>query len=185
MSKNYVSNANTTREPVKSFVRFYSVGYLSPKLCAAGRVPTFLSEYILLASSNTKRFSQFRSKDLDIVLTLEICFWSCPTSVSRFDWLEFSALMRGLFSRVSGIWNLSALTFGIIQLHARSALGSLYPTKPISTTVFLAGQPAQLKWVEDGHAPVLSELGHMKIQLFAGNIVSARTPARIIFISSN
>jgi hypothetical protein len=93
--------------------------------------------------------------------------------------------MRGLFSRVPGVWSLSALTFGIIQLHARSALGSLYPTKPISTTVFLAGQAAQLKWVEDGHAPVLSELGHMKIQLFAGNIVSARTPARIIFISLN
>lgn len=84
--------------------------------------------------------------------------------------------MRGLFSRVPRIWSLSALTFGIIQLHARSALGSLYPTKPISTTVFLAGQAAQLKWVEDGHAPVISELGHMKIQLFAGNIVSARTP---------
>jgi hypothetical protein len=77
VSKNYVSNAiknSKLCEPVKSFVRFYTAGYLSPKLCAAGRVPTFLSEYILLASSNTKRSSQFRSKDLDIVLTREICF---------------------------------------------------------------------------------------------------------------
>lgn len=83
--------------------------------------------------------------------------------------------MRGLFSRVPRIWSLSILTTAIVQLHAISALGSLYPTKPTASTVLLAGQAAQLEWVEDGHAPIMSELGHIKIQLFAGNTVSVRT----------
>lgn len=61
----------------------------------------------------------------------------------------------------------------LVTLHAATlSSASIYPTKPISTTVFTAGQPAQLKWIEDGHPPLLRDTGKVKIQLFAGNDVS-------------
>ena len=55
--------------------------------------------------------------------------------------------------------------------HAQPVLGSLYATKPISTTVFTAGRPAQLSWIDDGHAPLLRDMGMVQIDLYAGNEV--------------
>jgi len=52
------------------------------------------------------------------------------------------------------------------------AEASLYPTKPVANTTYIAGQAAHVTWVEDGTLPLLASLGRMKIDLFAGNNVS-------------
>ncbi|KAF8800064.1 hypothetical protein BYT27DRAFT_7149036 [Phlegmacium glaucopus] len=49
------------------------------------------------------------------------------------------------------------------------AEASLYPTKPIANTTYIAGQAAKVTWVEDGTRPLLSRVGKMKIDLFAAN----------------
>ena len=50
---------------------------------------------------------------------------------------------------------------------------SLYSTKPIANTTYIAGQAALVTWVEDGVEPLLSSLGRMKIDLYAGRNVSS------------
>ena len=50
---------------------------------------------------------------------------------------------------------------------------SLYPTKPIGNTTYIAGQAALVTWVEDGVKPLLASLGRMKIDLYAGHNVSS------------
>ena len=55
----------------------------------------------------------------------------------------------------------------VSMLLSRPALASLYPTQPISTTIYTAGQPAQLKWIDDSHKPTLDKMGLLKIDLFA------------------
>jgi len=60
----------------------------------------------------------------------------------------------------------------ILFLHATLSSASIYPTTPISKTIFTAGQPAKLKWMEDGRPPLLRDTGRVKIQLFAGNEAS-------------
>ena len=50
---------------------------------------------------------------------------------------------------------------------------SLYPTKPIANTTYIAGQAALVTWVEDGVKPLLASLGRMKIDLYAGHNVSS------------
>ena len=50
---------------------------------------------------------------------------------------------------------------------------SLYPTKPISNTTYIAGQAALVTWVEDGVEPHISSLGRMTIDLYAGRNVSS------------
>ena len=50
---------------------------------------------------------------------------------------------------------------------------SLYPTKPIANTTYIAGQAALVTWVEDGVKPVLASLGRMRIDLYAGRNVSS------------
>ena len=52
------------------------------------------------------------------------------------------------------------------------AEASLYPTKPITNTTYIAGQAALVTWVEDGIKPLLASLGRMRIDLYAGNNVS-------------
>ncbi|KAH8809663.1 hypothetical protein DL96DRAFT_1628758 [Flagelloscypha sp. PMI_526] len=47
-------------------------------------------------------------------------------------------------------------------------LGSLYPTSPVSDTVFYAGQPANISWMNDRHNPPLKDLGNVRIELWAG-----------------
>ena len=50
---------------------------------------------------------------------------------------------------------------------------SLYPTKPIANTTYIAGQAALVTWIEDGAKPFLASLGRMKIDLYAGHNVSS------------
>ncbi|KAF8958423.1 hypothetical protein BDZ97DRAFT_2078618 [Flammula alnicola] len=56
-----------------------------------------------------------------------------------------------------------------LVLHALPALASLYPTKPIASTVFTAGMPAEVRWMEDGKRPLLNATGDVEIDLYAGN----------------
>ena len=52
------------------------------------------------------------------------------------------------------------------------AEASLYPTKPIANTTYIAGQAALVTWAENGINPLLATLGRMKIDLYAGHNVS-------------
>jgi hypothetical protein len=55
------------------------------------------------------------------------------------------------------------------------AEASLYPTKPIANTTYIAGQAALVTWVEDGIQPLLANLGRLRIDLYAGHNVSLAT----------
>ncbi|KAF8154418.1 hypothetical protein B0H34DRAFT_619932, partial [Crassisporium funariophilum] len=49
------------------------------------------------------------------------------------------------------------------------ALALLYPTKPVSDTIYTAGQAAYVKWIEDGRRPLLKDMGKMRMDLYARN----------------
>lgn len=46
-------------------------------------------------------------------------------------------------------------------------MASLYPYKPIGNTVYAAGQPARVNWIDDGRVPKLAKIGPLRIDLFA------------------
>lgn len=48
---------------------------------------------------------------------------------------------------------------------------SLYPTKPVADTMYTAGQPAEVTWIDDGQKPLVNETIGFKIDLYAGNKV--------------
>ncbi|KAF5309981.1 hypothetical protein D9619_010249 [Psilocybe cf. subviscida] len=58
------------------------------------------------------------------------------------------------------------------------ALGTLYPIKPVSGTVFSAGMPAQVKWMEDNKKPFLNSTGTVQIDLYAGKNTYIATIAK-------
>ncbi|KAL1694004.1 hypothetical protein GGG16DRAFT_122850 [Schizophyllum commune] len=49
------------------------------------------------------------------------------------------------------------------------ARGALYPTRPIAKTTLHVGKDETIKWNDDGNAPHLSQMGPMKLDLFAAN----------------
>jgi hypothetical protein len=51
-------------------------------------------------------------------------------------------------------------------------LASLYPTKPVASTIYIAGQAAEVSWTEDGKTPLLNATAGVRIDLYAGNNVS-------------
>lgn len=51
-------------------------------------------------------------------------------------------------------------------------LASLYPTKPVASTIYIAGQAADVSWTEDGKTPLLNATAGVRIDLYAGNNVS-------------
>jgi hypothetical protein len=70
---------------------------------------------------------------------------------------------------------LSYFSLGILLfllLKTTPAEASLYPTKPIANTTYIAGQAALVTWVENGINPLLAACGKMKIDLYAGHNVS-------------
>ena len=50
---------------------------------------------------------------------------------------------------------------------------SLYPTRPIKNTVYLAGKAARVIWIESGRKPLLTKMGTVQIDLYTGHDVSA------------
>ncbi|PPQ92739.1 hypothetical protein CVT25_015360 [Psilocybe cyanescens] len=48
-------------------------------------------------------------------------------------------------------------------------MASLYPTKPVASTTYTAGQPAEVTWIEDGRKPLMNTTIGFKIDLYAGN----------------
>ncbi|KAF9560822.1 hypothetical protein CPC08DRAFT_818047 [Agrocybe pediades] len=56
--------------------------------------------------------------------------------------------------------------------------GSLFPTKPIRGTVYVAGQPARVTWKEDGRTPLLNTTVGMRIDLYAGKSTFVATLAK-------
>ncbi|KAI4525895.1 hypothetical protein K525DRAFT_190451 [Schizophyllum commune Loenen D] len=49
------------------------------------------------------------------------------------------------------------------------ARGALYPTRPIAKTTLHVGKDETIQWTDDGKAPHLSQMGPMKLVLFAAN----------------
>lgn len=56
---------------------------------------------------------------------------------------------------------------------SRPAAASVYPTKPTQTTIYQAGAPAEVLWIEDNRRPFLNLTGLMQIDLYEGNSVSS------------
>ncbi|KAH9476271.1 hypothetical protein JR316_0011842 [Psilocybe cubensis] len=61
------------------------------------------------------------------------------------------------------------LVICFLSQYSRYTKASLYPTKPISSTTYTAGQPAEVTWIEDGRKPFLNTTIGFKIDLYAGN----------------
>ncbi len=55
---------------------------------------------------------------------------------------------------------------------SRLAAASVYPTKPTAITIYQAGAPAEVRWIEDNKKPLLNSTGVMQIDLYEGNSVS-------------
>ncbi|KAL1745223.1 hypothetical protein HDZ31DRAFT_36888 [Schizophyllum fasciatum] len=47
--------------------------------------------------------------------------------------------------------------------------GALYPTRPIRKTALQVGKQEVIKWTDDGRAPHVSQMGPVKIDLYAAN----------------
>ncbi|KAL1662108.1 hypothetical protein GGF50DRAFT_59718 [Schizophyllum commune] len=58
---------------------------------------------------------------------------------------------------------------GILLAFLPLARGALYPTRPIAKTTLHVGKDEMIKWTDDGNAPHLSQMGPMKLDLFAAN----------------
>lgn len=52
---------------------------------------------------------------------------------------------------------------------------SLYPTQPIQSTVYYAGETALTTWIDDGSFPSLSNMGLITIQLYTDSNVRPPT----------
>ena len=69
------------------------------------------------------------------------------------------------------LWVL-AIFLGSDLLAGLGVLASLYPTKPVASTIYIAGQAAEVSWVEDWKTPLLNATAGVRIDLYAGNNVS-------------
>ncbi|KIM38552.1 hypothetical protein M413DRAFT_243385 [Hebeloma cylindrosporum] len=86
-----------------------------------------------------------------------------------------------------------ATFLGSDLLAGLGALASLYPTKPVASTIYIAGQAAEVSWMDDGKVPLLNATAGIRIDLYAGNNtflatcakdVNAMDLSRTIFIPS-
>ncbi|PPQ70264.1 hypothetical protein CVT26_014553 [Gymnopilus dilepis] len=68
----------------------------------------------------------------------------------------------------------------LLQLFAlfSPSLTAIFPTKPVSSTVYTAGAPAEITWLEDGRRPLLNDTHGVRIDLYAGNTTYLATLAR-------
>jgi hypothetical protein len=62
---------------------------------------------------------------------------------------------------------------GFLLILASCVQASLYPTRPIENTVYLAGKAARVTWIEGGRKPLLTKMGTVQIDLYTGHDVSA------------
>ena len=72
--------------------------------------------------------------------------------------------------------NMKSVLFCNIALFlvlASCVRASLYPTRPIKNTVYLAGKAARVTWIEGGRKPLLTKMGTVQIDLYTGHDVSA------------
>ena len=58
----------------------------------------------------------------------------------------------------------------------------LYPTVPVTNTVFHGGDTNTIAWIDDGHSPSLAELGPLSLDLFVDRATS--DPVRVLFLHS-
>ena len=65
------------------------------------------------------------------------------------------------------------------------AKASLYPTKIIRSSAYIAGQAALVTWVEDGTKPRLASLGRLRIDLCTGRNVSIHGSRTLATLLSN
>ncbi|KAI0322586.1 hypothetical protein OF83DRAFT_651660 [Amylostereum chailletii] len=61
----------------------------------------------------------------------------------------------------------SVFLFALVAaLYAGVASAALYPTQPVSDTVFTAGRLNTVTWIDDGSSPSLSNLSELKLDLY-------------------
>jgi len=76
-------------------------------------------------------------------------------------------MVQSIFS----FWVLATLLC-LDLLAGLGVLASLYPTKPVASTIYIAGQAAEVSWTEDWRTPLLNATAGVRIDLYAGNNVS-------------
>ena len=93
---------------------------------------------------------------------------SCPTT----DMMQLSSSMgrpqRWFPSSSPKLSNNFWFLFLVLAQLFVGSLAALYPTKPVSGTIYKAGRSASLTWSDDGSSPTLDSLGRMKIDLYRG-----------------
>lgn len=52
---------------------------------------------------------------------------------------------------------------------AAQALATVYPTSPVGTTSWTAGQQVSINWQDDGSSPTLQDFGDAKVSIYVGN----------------
>jgi len=72
-----------------------------------------------------------------------------------------------------------AATSTVILALAASALGNVFTTAPVASTVWTAGQQSTVSWQDDGTAPSLSDFGQCTIAIYVGN-AQQQTPLQTI-----
>ncbi|PPQ83868.1 hypothetical protein CVT24_006519 [Panaeolus cyanescens] len=73
-----------------------------------------------------------------------------------------------------------ATFFLLTHPQIQSTHASVYPTKPVAGTTYIAGQAGQVEWLDDGIKPLLGAMGKMRIDLYARNNTFIATLARDI-----
>jgi len=52
---------------------------------------------------------------------------------------------------------------------AAQALATVYPTSPVGTTTWTAGQQVSINWQDDNSSPSLEQFGDAKVSIYVGN----------------
>jgi hypothetical protein len=63
-----------------------------------------------------------------------------------------------------------SIFFFFLTLFSREANAALYPTKPVSGTVYTAGHLSVITWENSKTKPNLRDMGQCNIELFSGDV---------------
>ena len=61
----------------------------------------------------------------------------------------------------------------ILSLFLTMTSARLYPTNPSTNAVLMAGQTAQVAWMDDIHRPSITEMGPVQIDMYSSDSVSS------------
>ncbi|KAJ8474711.1 hypothetical protein ONZ45_g15858 [Pleurotus djamor] len=76
------------------------------------------------------------------------------------------------------MWKNIIFSVFLAAFGASPAVASLYPTSPVSSSIWTAGEYARVTWKNDARSPNLEEVGPISISLYTANDTFVRTLAR-------